>query len=77
MKLAKKAVVLLMLFTLGGAAVYIVNSLIHYSGAMTSFPWWTCLVFAGIYFCPVVAFEAVLYGILVLVDKLKAKKKME
>ena len=77
MKMAKKTVILLMLFTLGFAVIYIANSLINYAGAITSFPWWACFVFAGIYFGPVLVFEGILYGILVLVEKWKAKKEME
>ncbi len=73
MKMAKKTVVLLMLFTLAFAAVYIVDSLLHYNAMMTSFPWWTCFVFAAMYFCPVLAFEGILYGILILVEKRKKK----
>lgn len=73
MKMAKQTVILLMLFTLGFAAIYIVNSLINYQGAVTSFPWWGCLVFAAVYFGPVLIFEGILYGILVLVEKHKKK----
>ena len=73
MKMAKKTVILLMLFTLGFAVIYITNSLLNYAGALTSFPWWACLVFAAYYFGPVRAFEGALYGILLLVEKRKKK----
>jgi len=73
MKMAKKTVLLLMLFTLGFAVIYIANSLIRFAGAVTSFPWWACVVFALVYFGPVLVFEGVLYGILVLVEKYKKK----
>ena len=71
MNMAKKTVVLLMAFTLGFATIFVVNSLINYQGAVTSFPWWACFVFAAIYFGPVLIFEALLYGVLVLVEKRK------
>ena len=71
MNMAKKTVVLLMLFTLAFAAVYIIDSLMHYSGMMTSFPWWACFAFAMMYFGPVLAFEGILYGILILVEKME------
>lgn len=73
MKMAKQTVILLMLFTLGFAVIYITNSLLNYAGAQTSFPWWTCIVFAAFYFGPVLIFEGILYGILVLVEKHKKK----
>ena len=73
MKMAKKTVILLMLFTLGFAVIYITNSLLNYAGALTSFPWWACIVFAALYFGPVLIFEGILYGILVLVEKYKKK----
>jgi hypothetical protein len=73
MSMAKKTVRLLILFTLGFAVFYIINSLIHYAGNVTSFPWWTCIVFAAFYFGPVLIFEGILYGILALVEKHKKK----
>jgi len=71
MEMAKKTVFLLVLFTLGFAAVCIINSLIHYGDMLTSFPWWSCFVFAALYFGPVLVFEGILYGILIFFEKRK------
>jgi len=71
MEMAKKTVKLLMLFTLGFAAVYILRNIIAGFQYYTSFPWWSSIVFAVFYFGPTILFEGLLYGILVLIEKRK------
>lgn len=71
MKTAKKTVKLLALFTLVFIVVFIADALISYNQTLTSFPWWSSFVFAALYFGPVLAFEGILYGILVLIEKWK------
>lgn len=71
MKTAKKTVKLLALFTLVFIVVFIADALISYNQTLTSFPWLSSFVFAALYFGPVLAFEGILYGILVLIEKWK------
>lgn len=71
MELAKKTVRLLILFTLGFSAVYILRNVIASFQYYTSFPWWSAFVFAAFYFGPTLLFEGLLYGILLLIEKRK------
>lgn len=71
MKKGKKIVGIIFLITVAAALLYIgvnVYSLIKYA-ALTSFPWWSAFVFAGIYFGPLLCVEGIVYGILHFVEK--------
>ena len=69
MKLAKKAILVLMVITLTAAAIYIVNNILASFRYFTSFPWWSAFVFAAVYFGPVLLVESMLYGLLTFIEK--------
>lgn len=69
---AKKLLRWLLVVTVFLGMVYaIVGTISLLSSEFTSFPWWSNLVFAGIYFGPVILLEAVGLLILRYLDKRK------
>lgn len=54
---AKKTIILLMVLTALIAAVNVVASMDRAYGELTSFPWWSVLVFTAYYFGPALLLE--------------------
>lgn len=70
MKKAKKITGILFWFTLACGLIYMAIGIYSLATSpLTSFPWWSACVFAGIYFGPILLIEAVVYGILRLREK--------
>ena len=78
MKKAMKITAWLFFITLAAALVYAVCGVVSIlNSPFTSFPWWSGLVFAGIYFGPLLAAEGGLWLGLHCIRKRKEKAPKE
>ena len=68
----KKVLKMLTFFTVVIAVLYIVANVIAILNAdFTSFPWWSALVFAGIYFGPLLVIELIVLAVVGIIEKRK------
>ena len=71
MNMAKKVLLLLTGLTIAVAVYYIIANIIACLTSFTSFPWWSALVFAVIYFGPVLALEGIGFLVIRFLEKRK------
>ena len=68
----KKVLKMLTFFTVVIAVLYIVTNIIAIlTSEFTSFPWWSALVFGGIYFGPLLLVEIVALIVVAIFEKRK------
>ena len=68
----KKVLKMLTFFTVLIAVLYIVANVIAIlTSEFTSFPWWSALVFGGIYFGPLLVVELIALAVVGIIEKRK------
>ncbi len=71
MNAAQKILLVLTGATIAGAVYYIIANIVACLTSFTSFPWWSALVFAAIYFGPVLALEGIAWLVICFLRKRK------